>query len=196
MLRRKGSCQPQYVFKFHYLMCTCVSTWNMHVEVREQFSGIVSLLPSCVSWGTKLRSWGLVQAPLLTEPPRCPAPNLLYCCWDSSLWWRWNTIYVRCNLLIWELESNRALDPRAWPGSFSTRVIFVREQKAEGNGLTGAESWAGLLEWGSIPQGQLTPHQWWAIWRVFTGPVMELLSNMEVTTWSQVRFRHPFSVRQ
>lgn len=58
MLRRKGSCQPQYVFKFHYLMCTCVSTWNMHVEVREQFSGIVSLLPSCVSWGTKLWSWG------------------------------------------------------------------------------------------------------------------------------------------
>lgn len=31
-------------------------------------------------------------------------------------------------------------------GSFSTRVIFVREQKAKGDGLTGAESWAGLLE--------------------------------------------------
>lgn len=50
MFRRKESCHPQYVFKFHYLMCTCVSTWNMHMEVREQFSGIISLLLSCVSW--------------------------------------------------------------------------------------------------------------------------------------------------
>lgn len=76
-------------------------------------------------------------------------------------------------------------------GSFSTRVIFVWEQKAEGDGLTGAESWAGLLWWGSIPQGQLTPNQWWAVWQVFTGPVMKLLSNMEVTTWISCQVQPP-----
>lgn len=74
-------------------------------------------------------------------------------------------------------EKQQGLEPQDL-GSFSTRVIFVREQKAERDGLTGAKSWAGLLEWGNIPQGQLTPNQWWAVWQVFTWPVMELLSNM------------------
>lgn len=196
MLRRKGSCQPQYVFKFHYLMCTCVSTWNMHVEVREQFSGIVSLLPSCVSWGTKLRSWGLVQAPLLTEPPWCPAPNL-------------------CTVAETPVSDGDGTpsmrDAICWPGSWKATGLwtpglglaaFLQElslcESRKPREMVWLELRAGLDCWSEETYLKVSwPHTSGGQ----SGECSQGLSWNYYQTWrlqpgSQVRFSHPFSVRQ
>jgi hypothetical protein len=58
-----------YMYVLYVCVCVCVDVWcdTQHVvEVRGQFWWLASLLPSCGSWGLKLRSSGLAfthQAP-------------------------------------------------------------------------------------------------------------------------------------
>lgn len=83
-------------------------------------------------------------------------------------------------------------------GGFSTTLIFVCEQKADADCLTGIESWAEMLRRGDIPQGQLTPSQWWAIWQVSPGPVIEHghVKHGRSQPVSQVRSSHLSSISQ
>lgn len=62
---------PYFALKdTYYLLCgfghgTC---HIMHIETREQLSGLGSLLPSCESWDS-----GSVSSPICTELPCCPS---------------------------------------------------------------------------------------------------------------------------
>lgn len=139
---------PSLCLNSIYLLCT--HTWDPHEGQRTVFSNPVS--PSMCVPGIKLRSWSLVQVPLLTEPPWCPAPNLLILL--LGLHAVMEEEHYVCKMQSAGLGAGK---PQGFGALGLGLAGFLQELSlCVSRGRWRDWSWAGMLGWGNIPQGRLT----------------------------------------